>query len=234
MNYAVPASPIVGLPIHGQAEQFPVRRIYCVGRNYAGHAREMGSDPDREPPFFFCKASDAQSVLVVPPNQVAKLPYPSQTNNFHYEGELVVAIGKQGRDITTEAAADYIYGYTIGLDMTRRDLQSQMRENGRPWEIGKAFDGAAPIGEIYPATQVDDIESAEISLKVNGEIKQHSQINHMIWNIEETIANLSQLFELYPGDLIFTGTPEGVGAVVVGDRIQVAISGLGSIEVEVV
>ena len=233
MNYIFPPMSVVGLPIHDTDQLFPVRRVYCVGRNYADHAREMGSDPTREPPFFFCKANDAQSIIPVSPNKVNDLPYPPKTQNLHYEVELVVAIGQDGANLSAEQAKDLIFGYAVGLDMTRRDLQNAMKQNGRPWEIGKAFDYAAPIGEIYPVATVD-IQNAAISLSVNGEPKQQGNINQLIWNVAETIANLSELFELKAGDLIFTGTPAGVGAVVKGDKMLAQIDGLGSIELVVV
>ena len=233
MHYIFPPMSVVGLPIHDTDQFFPVRRVYCVGRNYADHAREMGSDPTREPPFFFCKANDAQSIIPVSPNQVNDLPYPPKTQNLHYEVELVVAIGQDGANLSTEQAKDLIFGYAVGLDMTRRDLQNAMKQNGRPWEIGKAFDYAAPIGEIYPVATVD-IQNAAISLSVNGEPKQQGNINQLIWNVAETIANLSEFFELKAGDLIFTGTPAGVGAVVQGDSILAQIDGLGKIELVVV
>ena len=233
MNYIFPPMSVVGLPIHDTDQFFPVRRVYCVGRNYADHAREMGSDPTREPPFFFCKANDAQSIIPVSPNKVNDLPYPPKTQNLHYEVELVVAIGQDGANLSAEQAKDLIFGYAVGLDMTRRDLQNAMKQNGRPWEIGKAFDYAAPIGEIYPVATVD-IQNAAISLSVNGEPKQQGNINQLIWNVAETIANLSALFKLKAGDLIFTGTPAGVGAVVKGDTLLAKIDGLGSIELVVV
>jgi fumarylpyruvate hydrolase len=233
MNYIFPPMSVVGLPIHDTDQFFPVRRVYCVGRNYADHAREMGSDPTREPPFFFCKANDAQSIIPVSPNKVNDLPYPPKTQNLHYEVELVVAIGQDGANLSAEQAKDLIFGYAVGLDMTRRDLQNAMKQNGRPWEIGKAFDYAAPIGEIYPVATVD-IQNAAISLSVNGEPKQQGNINQLIWNVAETIANLSALFKLKAGDLIFTGTPAGVGAVVKGDKMLAQIDGLGSIELVVV
>ena len=234
MSYVVEPMKIVGLPIHGSNDECPVRRVYCVGRNYAAHAREMGSDPDREPPFFFCKANDAQSILPIKSGEVGQLPYPMQTNNYHYEIELVVAMGKQGKNIQVDDAADYIYGYAVGLDMTRRDLQNNMKQHGRPWEVGKAFDYSAPIGEIYPADQAGNVEQALIQLTVNDEVKQKSTTDQLIWRVSETIAKLSELFEIHPGDLIFTGTPEGVGAVVKGDKMIAEVEGLGKIELVVV
>ena len=233
MNYIFPPMHVVGLPIHDSEKIFPVRRVYCVGRNYAEHAREMGSDPTREPPFFFCKANDSESIIPVKADVVAELPYPPKTDNLHYEVELVVAIGQGGKSVTVQQAQAMIFGYAVGLDMTRRDLQNQMKQNGRPWEIGKAFDYAAPIGEIYPVATAD-IQNAAISLSVNGETKQQGNINQLIWDVAETIANLSELFELKAGDLIFTGTPAGVGAVVKGDTMLAQIDGLGKIELVVV
>ena len=233
MNYIFPPHTVVGLPIAGKSETFPVRRVYCVGRNYAAHAREMGFDPDREPPFFFCKANDAQSVVPVPANTTVSIPYPTLTSNFHYEIELVVAIGKAGKNISIEQASDHIFGYAVGLDMTRRDLQIKMREQGRPWEIGKAFDYAAPVGVLHLKSETGEINSGEIGLNVNGEVKQKSDLSHLIWSVNETITNLSTLFELHPGDLIFSGTPDGVGPVKAGDTMLGSIQGLSSISVKV-
>lgn len=221
----------VALPIVGQTAQFPVRRVYCVGRNYAEHAKEMGFT-GREDPFFFSKPADA--LLPVGLNEVGDMPYPSQTQNLHYEMELVVALKSGGKDLTVEQAAHCIYGYAAGLDMTRRDLQGVCKAQGRPWEVGKAFDYSAPIGPIYPADQLHDIEHATISLKVNNQIKQNSTIASLIWSIPESIAFLSGLFELKAGDLIFTGTPEGVGAVVKGDVMVGQITGLGDLQVNVI
>ena len=232
--YVIPAHDIVGLPVAGTDALFPVRRVYCVGRNYAGHAREMGSDPDREPPFFFSKPADAQAVIAVAPGQVAELPYPPATSNLHYECELVVAIGKGGSNIAVADAASHIFGYAVGFDMTRRDLQFKMRDAGRPWEIGKAFDYSAPIGVITPAAQAGDINHAAIELKVDGVTKQTSSIDDLIWSIDETIANLSTLFTLAPGDLIFSGTPEGVGAVVRGQVLVGTVAGIDGITVKIV
>lgn len=234
MSFIFPPSPTVGLPIVNSQQLFPVRRVYCVGRNYADHAREMGADPEREPPFFFCKANDNQSIVTIKSGEICQLPYPDLTNNYHYELELVVAIGKDGKNITVENAGEHIFGYAIGLDMTRRDLQSQMKQGGKSWEVGKAFDYSAPIGEIYPVEMVTNIDKSKICLVLNDEIKQNSHIDKMIWNINETIAKLSQLFSLKAGDLIFTGTPEGVGAVVKGDKLVGEIDGLGKIELVIV
>jgi len=232
MSFIFEPMTTAGLFIHGSEHKFPVRRVYCVGRNYAAHAREMGFDPDREPPFFFCKPNDLESI--VPVNQDAvDIPYPTETSNFHYEIELVVAIGKDAKNISVDDAVNYIYGYAVGLDMTRRDLQMGMREKGRPWEIGKAFDFSAPVGPIHPIAQTGELNRADIHLTVNGATKQHSDVSHLIWSVAETIANLSTLFELKAGDLIFTGTPEGVGAVVKDDVMRAEVAGLTGITVNV-
>ena len=234
MSYLIPPPSIAGLPVAGADALFPVRRVYCVGRNYAAHAREMGFDPDRDPPFFFCKPNDDASVVPVPQGAVVNIPYPPLTKNYHHEIELVVAIGKGGRDIPVEAANEHIFGYAVGLDMTRRDLQMRMREQGRPWEIGKAFDFSAPVGPIHPVELVGHISSGAIAVEVDGTVKQASDLNHLIWSVPETIANLSTLFALQPGDLIFTGTPEGVGAVTRGQTLAGRIERLGMIQVRIV
>lgn len=231
MSYLFPPAPVVGVPIVGSADRFPVRRVYCVGRNYAAHAREMGFDPDREPPFFFCKPADA--VIPVQDGEELLLPYPRETHNYHYEIELVAAIGTGGSDIPVENALSHVFGYATGLDMTRRDLQMQMREMGRPWEIGKAFDQSAPIGPLHPAAHSGAIAQAELWLQVNGEDRQRSSTAALIWSVAETVAYLSRFFELQPGDLIFTGTPEGVGAVVPGDLMVGGVAGLGELRVRV-
>ena len=232
MSYVIDAPEVVAIPVVGSSDKFPVRRVYCVGRNYAAHAREMGFDPDREPPFFFCKPADA--VKPCADGQTLKFPYPSETSNLHYEIELVVAIGKSGKDISVEDAPQYVWGYAVGLDMTRRDLQMKMREAGRPWELGKAFDESAPIGPLYPAATAPDVSKAAITLNVNGQQKQASSIDKLIWSVPETISYLSKYFTLEPGDLIYTGTPEGVGAVVKGDLMEGSVQGLGTLSVEVV
>jgi fumarylpyruvate hydrolase len=233
-QYVFPPHQIAGLSVAGTDARFPVRRVFCVGRNYAGHAREMGSDPDREPPFFFSKPGDAGAVVPVAPGATVELPFPSLTNNFHFECELVVAIGKGGADIAADDALSHVFGYAVGLDMTRRDLQGKMKDTGRPWEIGKAFDFSAPVGEIRRAAEVPGIESAAISLAVDGTVKQNSHVTHLIWSISETIANLSTLFKLEPGDLIFSGTPEGVGAVQRGQTMVGQVEGLSGISVKYV
>lgn len=230
MSYVfVPAAP-VAVPVAGGQDTFPVRRVYCVGRNYAAHAREMGFDPDREPPFFFCKPADA--VAPVANGQTLSLPYPPETANLHYEIELVAAIGKGGERIAVDEALQHVWGYAVGLDMTRRDLQMKMREAGRPWELGKAFDQSAPIGPLHPAESVQDIEQAGIWLQVNGVDKQRSDIGKLIWSVAETISYLSRYFRLEPGDLIYTGTPEGVGPVVRGDTMVGGVDGLGTLRVQ--
>ena len=227
--FAPPSVPSV--PVVGRAERFPVHRIYCVGRNYEEHAKEMGFT-GREPPFFFTKPADA--LVVVDAGQTGHLPYPSLTRNFHHEIELVVAIGKGGTDIAAGDAAAHIFGYAVGLDMTRRDLQNDMKKQGRPWCIGKGFDFSAPIGPITPASLAGNPIQADISLMVNGQPRQGSDTSKLIWNVAETIAALSQAWALQPGDLIFTGTPEGVGAVVRGDVLVGHIAGLVDLTVAVV
>jgi len=222
----------VAVPVAGSDARFAVRRVYCVGRNYAAHAREMGFDPDREPPFFFCKPTDA--VVPVAYGETLELTYPSQTQNYHYEAELVAVIGKSGADIEVEQALDHVWGYAVGVDMTRRDLQMKMREMGRPWEIGKAFDRSAPMGPIHPASAVGHIQNAGLWLTVNGETRQKSDVSHLIWSVAETVAYLSKFFRLEPGDVIFTGTPEGVGAVKAGDQMKVGIEHLGELTVRIV
>ena len=228
MTYVFTPPALTAVPVAGSSEQFAVRRVYCVGRNYAAHAREMGFDPDREPPFFFCKPADA--IVPVADSQTLELAYPSQTQNYHYEAELVAVIGKSGADIPVDNALDHVWGYAVGLDMTRRDLQMKMREMGRPWEIGKAFDASAPMGPIHPTSKIGHPQQAGIWLTVNGETKQRSDVSHLIWSVAETVAYLSQFFRLEPGDVIFTGTPEGVGAVKPGDRIVTGIDGLGELK----
>lgn len=234
MSFIIEPPAIVGLPVTGHDSLFPVRRVYCVGRNYAAHAREMGFDPDREPPFFFCKPNDAASVVPVPPGQTIELPFPTLTENYHFEIEMVVAIGKAGKNIAVADAQDHIFGYGVGLDMTRRDLQIKMREQGRPWEIGKAFDYSAPIGALRTVADVGHINSGAISLEVDGAVRQTSDLTHLIWSVSETIANLSTLFELQPGDVIFSGTPEGVGAVKPGQSLVGRVAGLDSISLKIV
>ena len=230
MSYVFAPPAPVSVPVVGRAEGFPVHRIYCVGRNYEDHAKEMGHT-GREAPFFFLKPADA--VLVATPGDTAVMPYPTLTSNLHHEIELVVAIGVGGSHIKAADAAQHIFGYAVGLDMTRRDLQNDMKKQGRPWCIGKGFDQSAPIGPITPAAQVPDIGEAAISLQVNGQDRQRSTVTKLIWNIAETIEQLSAAWALQPGDLIFTGTPEGVGAVVRGDTMVGTVAGLEPISVRV-
>lgn len=218
------------VPVVGHAERFPVHRIYCVGRNYAEHAKEMGFT-GREAPFFFMKPADA--VLCADDGAAVSMPYPSLTSNLHHEIELVVAIGKGGKNIPAAQAMEHIWGYAVGLDMTRRDLQNEMKKQGRPWCIGKAFEASAPISAITPAAQAGDVERADIWLQVNGQDRQRSNVSQLIWNIAETIEHLSHAWELQPGDLIMTGTPEGVGAVQTGDVLEGGISGLGALRVNI-
>jgi fumarylpyruvate hydrolase len=219
------------LPVVGSSEMFPVRRIYCIGRNYAAHAREMGSDPTREPPFFFQKPSDA--IQFVAPGTTADHPYPTLTKNYHYEIELVAALDKGGRDIPVARALEHVYGYAIGLDMTRRDLQRAMGDEKKPWEIGKSFDRSAPIGPLHKVAQVGHFTKGSISLQVNGVVKQNADLTQMIWSVAEQIARLSTAFELMPGDIVFSGTPENVGPVVPGDVMKGTIAGLPTLDVRV-
>ena len=223
MALVIPEPPRAVVAVARSDDLFPVHRIYCVGRNYAAHAREMGGDPDREPPFFFCKPADA----VVPDG--AELDFPMATENLHHEIELVVAIGSSGVEIAEADALAHVWGYAVGLDMTRRDLQGQARDKGRPWDTGKAFDEAAPISALQPAARIGHPDSARIWLDVNGERRQDSDLRHLIWSIPETIAHLSRLFRLQPGDLIFSGTPEGVGQVKRGDRLAGGVDGVGTL-----
>ena len=231
MSTVFPPAPVATVPVVGRSERFPIHRIYCVGRNYEEHAKEMGFT-GREPPFFFMKPADA--VLPVEAGQTVQMPYPSLTGNLHHEIELVVAIGKGGRAIAAANALEHVFGYAVGLDMTRRDLQNDMKKQGRPWCIGKGFDHSAPIGPITPAAQAGDVAQAAIWLQVNGADRQRSTVAQLIWNIAETIEHLSAAWELQPGDLIYTGTPEGVGAVVRGDVLEGGVDGLGTLRLQVV
>ncbi|KAB2966307.1 fumarylacetoacetate hydrolase family protein [Zoogloea sp.] len=226
---AQPSVPV--LPVAGGEDVFPVRRIYCVGRNYAAHAREMGSDPDREPPFFFCKPADA--VVPIPSGECVAWPYAMATANLHHEVELVVAIGRGGERIAVEQALSHVWGYAVGLDMTRRDLQGQMKDQGRPWEIGKAFDRSAPMSPLLPAAAVGHPGRGAVWLDVNGVRRQQGDLADMIWSVAEVISRLSGWFRLEPGDLVMTGTPEGVGAVKVGDRIEAGVEGVGKLSLQV-
>jgi fumarylpyruvate hydrolase len=229
-EYAFAPPPVVSIPVVGQAARFPVHRIYCVGRNYEEHAKEMGFT-GREPPFFFMKPADA--LVVVPAGETGTMPYPTLTKNLHHEIELVAAIGTGGKNISAADALKHVFGYAVGLDMTRRDLQGDMKKQGRPWDIGKSFDQSAPIGPIVPAAQAPQVLEAEISVQVGGKDRQRSNVSKLIWNLAETIEHLSAAWELQPGDLIFTGTPEGVAAVVSGDTMVGEITGLPTLTVTV-
>ena len=231
MSYVIPAWDIPSLPVAGRAERFPVRHIYCVGRNYAEHAKEMGGDVAREPPFFFTKPADAVVAIVAP--EVGSVPYPLATNNYQHELELVAAIGAAGVRVAPERAAELIYGYAIGLDMTRRDLQIDMREKKRPWDLGKSFAAAAPIGPVHAVSQVGHPQRGRITLDVNGETRQRGDLADMIWDVPHILHFLSQYYELLPGDLVFTGTPAGVGPVVAGDLLVGRIESLGQLSVRI-
>ena len=226
-GYAVarPAAPV--LPVFSSELLFPVRRVYCVGRNYAAHAVEMGGDPNREPPFFFQKNPDNL-------NPSGLFPYPSASQDVHFEVELVVALGQGGADISVDHALDCVFGYAVGIDMTRRDLQGEAKKMGRPWEIGKAFEHSAPCTALVPASVVGHPDQGRVWLEVNGEVRQEGDLNQLIWKVPEMIAYLSGLFELAPGDVIFSGTPSGVGPVVRGDRMRGGVDGVGEIDLKVV
>ena len=230
MSYIFSPPPIVSVPVKGSTYRYAVHRVYCVGRNYEEHAKEMGFT-GREPPFFFLKPADA--ILAVEAGTTGNIPYPSLTKNLHHEIELVVAIGTGGKNIKAEDAHKHIYGYAVGLDMTRRDLQAEMKKAGRPWCIGKAFDHSAPIGPITPVAAAGDVNNAELYMQVDGKDRQRSNVAKLIWNVAETIEHLSAAWELMPGDLIYTGTPEGVAAVVKGDMMVGGVAGLGELRVAV-
>ena len=230
MSDVVIIDPRVNLQVHNSADCFPIRRIYCVGRNYAAHAREMGADPSREQPFFFCKPQDA----VVPaqwPDEEVLIQYPPQTQDLHYEVELVIAIGQAGRDISATCAWDHVWGYTVGLDMTRRDLQRAAKDKGHPWELAKAFDQSAPVGLLVPLKGQGSLLKGRILLELEGQVKQLADISDMIWSVPEIIHHLSCYFELKPGDLIFTGTPEGVGSVQPGQSLRASVEGAPALNV---
>lgn len=231
MSFVITPPATVSVPVVGSKDRFPVNRIYCVGRNYVEHAKEMGFT-GREPPFFFLKPTD--TCVIVNADETADLPYPSLTKEFHHEIELVVAIGTGGKNIKAADAHKHIYGYGVGLDMTRRDLQGDMKKLGRPWCIGKAFDHSSPIGPITPAAQAGDVENAEIFIQVNGKDRQRSNVSKLIWNIGEIIEHITAAWELQPGDLIYSGTPEGVNAVVQGDVLMGSVAGLTPITLRVV
>ena len=230
MSYVIALPAPTSVAVVGQSARFPIRRVYCVGRNYEEHAKEMGFT-GREPPFFFMKPGDA--VVPVEAGQTGAIRYPSLTGNLHHEIELVAAIGLGGANIAAKDAMKHIYGYAVGLDMTRRDLQGEMKKQGRPWCIGKGFDESAPMGPITPAAQAGDIERAEIFLQVNGKDRQRSHVSKLIWNLGEIIEHLSSAWTLQSGDLIFTGTPEGVAAVVPGDVMHGGVAGLAELSVRV-
>jgi fumarylpyruvate hydrolase len=228
MAFVIPAPPAPVLPVADSDGLFPVRRIYCVGRNYADHAREMGGNPDREPPFFFGKPSDA----VVPGG--GDIAYPPLTSNLHHEVELVVALGGGGRDIPVEQALACVYGYAVGIDLTRRDLQAVFKDKGQPWEMAKGFDQSAPVSALMPAERSGHPSSGAIWLSVDGADRQRGDLAQMTWNVAEVIAHLSAYMLLAPGDLIFTGTPSGVGALVRGNRVRCGIQGVGELEIALV
>ena len=219
------------IPIANSTQQFPVRRIYCIGRNYAAHAREMGSDPTREPPFFFQKPTDA--IQYVAPGKIEDHPYPSLTKNYHYEVELVAALKSGGKDISIERALDHVFGYALGLDMTRRDLQRMLGDQKKPWEIGKSFDRSAPIGPLYPVSAIGGFNKETLSLAVNGVIKQRATLDQMIWSVAEQISKLSEANELFAGDIIYSGTPENVGPVVKGDVILCKLDRLPDLSIKI-
>ena len=227
MSFVIPAPPTASIEIAGTEDRFPVRRIYCIGRNYQAHRREMGSD-DRKPSFFFQKPVDA----LLPTG--GEFPYPPGSDNVHHEIELVVAIGKGGVNIATEDALDHVYGYGLGIDMTRRDLQAKAKKDGKPWDAAKSFDFSAPISPLKPVSDIGHPDSGRIWLSVNGEIRQDSDLDLQIWNVQEGISQLSRLYEVVPGDIIYTGTPDGVGPVKAGDVITGGIDGIGEIEITVV
>ena len=226
MSYVIASPPQASVPVKGTYLRFPVRRIYCVGRNYADHVVEMGGVPGREPPFFFQKPADA---LLLDEN----FPYPPASKNVHHEVELVAALHSGGRNIPVAEASQHIYGYTVGIDMTRRDLQGEARKAGRPWETAKSFDHSAPIGVITPRSRIGALESAKITLDVNDEPRQNANISDMIWSVPEIVSELSKLFVLHAGDIIFTGTPSGVGPVQPGDRVRAGIAGIGELNLQV-
>jgi fumarylpyruvate hydrolase len=228
MSYVFPPPAVTALPVRGSGTLFPVRRVYCIGRNYAEHAIEMGHDPTKEPPFFFQKNPDN---LVYGKGE---FPYPSATKDVHHEIELVAALSKGGENIPAATALDHVFGYAVGLDMTRRDLQGEAKKLGRPWEVGKAFEASAPVGEIVPASEIGHPQAGAIWLKINGKIVQQGDLNQLIWKLPEAIAYLSGLFRLAPGDLVMTGTPAGVGAVKRGDELHGHIDGVGDLHVKVV
>ncbi|MCA0922520.1 fumarylacetoacetate hydrolase family protein [Pseudooceanicola nanhaiensis] len=226
-DYVIDKVEVPTIPVAGSDAVFPVRRVYCIGRNYAAHAIEMGHDPDREPPFFFQKNPDNLDAS-------GEFPYPVKSEDVHHEAEMVVALKSGGKDIPVESALDHVYGYGLSLDMTRRDLQGVAKKMGRPWEIGKAFERSAPVGPLHPVSAVGHPTEGRVALEVNGELKQEGDLNQMIWKVPEMISYLSEYFELAPGDVIMSGTPSGVGPVAKGDVMKLSIEGLGEMTVTVV
>jgi fumarylpyruvate hydrolase len=231
MTYDFPIWETPTVPVHGHKERFPVRHIYCVGRNYAEHALEMGGNPDKEPPFFFTKPFD--SIVPVVPPAIGDVRYPMGTKDYHHEIELVVAIGTVGVRVAPEHALNLVYGYAVGLDMTRRDLQGQAKKTGRPWDYGKSFAQAAPIAPIHRVVDVGHPSSGAIWLDVNGQRRQTGDLKDMVWDVPHTLAFLSQYYDLMPGDLIYTGTPAGVGAVATGDTLHGHIDGLSDLRIHI-
>ncbi len=231
MAYVFPPAPVASVPVAGATEQFPVRRIYCVGRNYAAHAREMGGDPNREPPFFFGKPADA--VVVVPEGTVGEFRYPPESEDVHHEIEMVVALGEGGANIAADRALDHVFGYAVGLDMTRRDRQAEAKKAGRPWDVAKGFDGSAPIGPIHRAADIGHPAKGAVWLDIDGKPAQRGDLDELIWSVAETIADLSRFFELQSGDLIFTGTPSGVGPVRRGQLLEGGVEGVGGLKLRV-
>jgi fumarylpyruvate hydrolase len=226
-RYVIAPPAPASLPVEGRSERFPVHRIYCVGRNYAAHAVEMGHDPDKEPPFFFQKNPDNLAT------DGADFPYPPRTSDVHHEVELVVALGRGGRDIAVADALAHVWGYAVGIDMTRRDLQGEAKKLGRPWEVAKAFEHSAPCGPLVPAAEIGHPSTGAIRLDIDGERRQAGDLDQMIWKVPEVVAALSALFALQPGDLIMTGTPAGVGPVHVGQRLHAHIDGVGDLKLTV-
>src|SRR6188768_1463549 len=227
MNYAFPVPVVPSVPVAGTDVGFPVRRIYCVGRNYAEHAREMGFEPEREPPFFFTKPADAIAL------DGATIAYALATQNLHHEVELVAAIGKSGVNIARESALEHVYGYAVGIDMTRRDLQLAARDKGRPWDVGKAFDESAPISAIHQSGEIGHPHAGAIRLSVNGQLRQNADLNQLLCPVADLVVELSRLFVLKPGDLIYTGTPAGVGPMTTGDELHGSIEGVGTITIRI-
>jgi fumarylpyruvate hydrolase len=225
-SFVVPPAPVTSVPVEGGG-RFPVRRVFCVGRNYAEHAKEMGGDPTREPPFFFTKPADAVTLA-------AEIPLDRVSQMLEYEGELVVAIGKGGADIDAASALDHVYGYSVGCDLTRRDLQGQAKKAGRPWDMAKGFDHSAPIATIVPAARIGHPKKGALTLRVNGELRQNGDISQMTWPVPDVVAFLSRLVALAPGDLIYTGTPAGVGKLAAGDLVEVAVEGVGKLSFKMI